>query len=63
MISLIVLALTGGCSKEETTAFNDYDKNWLVVEDDANDASTHARYLFFKETGIPVFVGCQNSME
>jgi len=55
MISLIVLALTGGCSKEETTAFNDYDKNWLVVEDDANDASTHARYLFFKETGIPVF--------
>ncbi|WP_293953899.1 MULTISPECIES: hypothetical protein [unclassified Sphingobacterium] len=55
IISLIVLALTGGCSKEETTAFNDYDKNWLVVEDDANDASTHARYLFFKETGIPVF--------
>ncbi|MDF2852737.1 MAG: hypothetical protein K0S31_3422 [Sphingobacterium multivorum] len=51
----MVIALTLSCSKEETTTFNDYDKNWLVVEDDANDASTHARYLFFKETGIPVF--------
>lgn len=55
IIPLTVIALTLSCSKEETTVFNDYDKNWLVIEDDANDASTHARYLFYKETGIPVF--------
>ncbi len=55
MTLLIVLALTVSCSKEETTVFHDYDKNWLVVEDDTDDASTHARYLFYKETGIPVF--------
>lgn len=55
MTLLFVLALTVSCSKEETTVFQDYDKNWLVVEDDTDDASTHARYLFYKETGIPVF--------
>ncbi|MDF2476924.1 MAG: hypothetical protein K0S24_2407 [Sphingobacterium sp.] len=55
MTLLIVLALTVSCSKEEATVFHDYDKNWLVVEDDTDDASTHARYLFYKETGIPVF--------
>lgn len=44
------------CRKEEVKVFPDYDKNWLVVEDDPNDATIHANYLFYKETGTPVYV-------
>jgi len=54
----ILLLITGisACRKEEATVFPDYDKNWLVVEDDPNDAATHARFTFYKETGIPVYI-------
>lgn len=56
---IAVLTLSIGliaCRKEESTVFPDYDKNWLVVEDDPSDASTHARFEFFKETGIPFYI-------
>ncbi|MBO9676065.1 MAG: hypothetical protein J7577_21675 [Sphingobacteriaceae bacterium] len=44
------------CRKEPFTVFPDYDKNWLAMEDNPNDATIHANYQFYKETGIPVFV-------
>lgn len=44
------------CRKEPVTTFPDYDRNWLVVEDDPADATVHANYLFYKETGIPVYI-------
>lgn len=52
-IFLILLATS--CRKEEVTIFPDYDKNWLVVDDNPNDPTIHENYLFFKETGIPVY--------
>lgn len=58
-IKLVILALGLGlvsCSKEEVTILPDYDKNWLIVENDPNDATTQARFAFFKETGIPVYI-------
>jgi hypothetical protein len=51
----ICIALAS-CRKEETLTFQDYDKNWLALEDRPNDATLHANYLFYKETGIPVFI-------
>ncbi|MCX2494651.1 hypothetical protein OQX63_14285 [Pedobacter sp. PF22-3] len=44
------------CRKEPFTKFPDYDKNWLAMEDNPNDATIHANFQFYKETGIPVFV-------
>ncbi|WP_113639285.1 hypothetical protein [Nubsella zeaxanthinifaciens] len=59
-INYIVLLAIGvalaSCRKEETLTFQDYDKNWLALEDNANDATLHSNYLFYKETGIPVFI-------
>lgn len=58
-IKLVILALVLGlvsCSKEEVTILPDYDKNWLVVEEDPNDATTQARFAFFKETGVPIYI-------
>lgn len=52
MLSIGMIA----CRKEETTVFPDYDKNWLVVEDNPADATTHARFEFYKETGIPIYI-------
>jgi len=56
-IAIITLSVgLMACRKEEVTEFPDYDKNWLVVEDNPNEATTHARFQFFKETGIPVYI-------
>lgn len=44
------------CRKESFTKFPDYDKNWLAMEDNPNDPTIHANFLFYKENGIPVFV-------
>ncbi|RXK86777.1 hypothetical protein [Filimonas effusa] len=54
---LILLAFVGAvsCRKEEVTQFPDYDQNWLVVNDNPADPATHSSYLFFKETGIPLY--------
>jgi len=53
---IFLVLLATACRKEEVTVFPDYDKNWLVVDDNPNDPTIHSNYLFFKETGIPVFV-------
>jgi len=56
LFAFVLFAMATSCRKEEETVFPDYDKNWLVVEDDPNNATIHANYLFYKETGIPVYV-------
>lgn len=56
LIAFALFAMATSCRKEEKTVFPDYDKNWLVVEDDPGDATIHANYLFYKETGIPVYI-------
>ena len=43
------------CDKEDNLSPSNLGKDWFVVEDDPNDPVTHAIYLFYKETGIPVF--------
>lgn len=53
---IFLILLATACRKEEATVLPDYDKNWLVVDDNPNDATIHGNYLFFKETGIPVYV-------
>jgi len=53
---IFLFLLATACRKEEVTVFPDYDKNWLVVDDNPNDATIHGNYLFFKDTGIPVYV-------
>lgn len=55
LFAFALFAMATSCRKEEETVFPDYDKNWLVVEDDPNNAAIHASYLFYKETGIPVY--------
>lgn len=54
---IILLACIGtvSCRKEEVTTFPDYDQNWLVVNDNPADSVVHSSYLFYKETGIPVY--------
>lgn len=58
-ICLLALAFVSlvatSCQDEEETVFTDYDKNWFVIEDDANDPAQHAAYTFYKDFGIPVF--------
>lgn len=44
------------CRKEESTVLPNYDRNWLIVEDDPKDPTTHARFEFYNETGIPVYI-------
>lgn len=56
LIAFALFAMAVSCRKEEETIFPDYDKNWLVVEDNPNDATIHANYLFYKETGIPIYI-------
>lgn len=56
LIAFTLFAMATSCRKEEETIFPDYDKNWLVVEDDPNDPTIHANYLFYKETGIPIYI-------
>jgi hypothetical protein len=56
LFAFALFAMATSCSKEEETIFPDYDKNWLIVEDDPGDATIHANYLFYKETGIPVYI-------
>ncbi|WP_440133953.1 hypothetical protein [Chitinophaga sancti] len=55
LFAFALFAMATSCRKEEETVFPDYDKNWLVVEDNPNDPAIHANYLFYKETGIPVY--------
>ena len=55
-IFLAICAMASSCRKEEVTVFQDYDKNWLVVQDNPNDPTVHASYQFYKDTGVPVFV-------
>ncbi|MGQ7854125.1 hypothetical protein ACUN24_07735 [Pedobacter sp. WC2501] len=53
---IFLILFATACRKEEVTVFPDYDKNWLVVDDNPNDPTIHGNYLFFKDTGIPVFI-------
>jgi len=56
-IAILILSIGMiACRKEEATVFPDYDKNWLVVDDNPTDATTHARFEFYKETGIPIYI-------
>lgn len=57
----LILGLAAGfislsCQKEEEIILPDYDKNWLVVEEDPNDPTSGARYQFYKQTNIPIYV-------
>ncbi len=54
-IILLVFLGTSSCKKEPVTIFPDYDRNWLIVNDNPNDAVVHATYLFYQNTGIPVY--------
>ncbi len=67
IITMFVLLGLISCRKEQETIFPDYDRNWLVVEDDANDAVIHDTYLFYQNTGIPVFfndtIGIQDRVD
>lgn len=56
IILVAICVIMASCKKEEAVVFNDYDKNWLDMVDNPNDATVHANYQFYKETGIPVFV-------
>ncbi|MET6996318.1 hypothetical protein [Chitinophaga defluvii] len=56
LFAFALFAMATSCRKEEETVFPDYDRNWLVVEDNPNDPAIHANYLFYKETGIPVYM-------
>lgn len=53
--AIALITIGSSCSKEKVATFTDYDKNWLVVNDNPNDPATHATFLFYKETGIPVY--------
>lgn len=55
IIVIALSAILSSCRKEEVTVFPDYDRNWLVVNDDPADAAVHASYLFYKETGVPAY--------
>ncbi|PWK79818.1 hypothetical protein LX99_00278 [Mucilaginibacter oryzae] len=55
VVLMVLCAVLSSCRKEHATVFPDYDKNWLVVEDNPNDATVHDSYLFYKDTGIPVY--------
>ena len=56
IIACVLMIMAVSCRKEQVTDFPDYDRNWLVVEDNPADATIHANYLFYKETGIPVYI-------
>ena len=51
----VLLGVLSSCRKEQVTIFPDYDRNWLVVDDDPNDAVIHDTYLFYQDTGIPIY--------
>lgn len=56
IIACVLIIMAVSCRKEPVATFPDYDRNWLVVEDNPADATIHANYLFYKETGIPVYI-------
>ena len=43
------------CNDEEEIVPSNYEKNWLVVEDNPSDQLDHTRYEVFQKTGIPVY--------
>ncbi len=47
--------LAMGCRKEKMPAPSRLDENYFVVQDNPNDAVDHARYEFYKSTGIASF--------
>lgn len=57
LTAVIILTLLSfsSCQKEEVIDIPNYDKNWLVVDDDPNDEVVHQTYLFYEKTGIPVY--------
>lgn len=46
--------LLSGCYKENDLDPSYHDMNWFVLED-SDDPLDHARYLVYKEYGIPIF--------
>lgn len=52
---LLLALLATSCRKEKMPSASYLDENYFVVEDDPNDPIQHARYGFFKSTGIASF--------
>lgn len=52
---LLMALLATNCRKEKMPSPSFLDENYFVVEDDPNDPVQHARYEFFKSTGIASF--------
>ena len=52
--AMLIVAFATACSEDEIIP-TDYEKNWLVVEDNPNDPLDHARYEVFRQTGIPIY--------
>lgn len=62
LLAVCALCLTVSCGEDDLIP-SGYEKNWLVVEDNPNDALDHLRYEVFQKTGIPVYyndtIGCE----
>lgn len=62
LLAACALFLTVSCGEDDLMP-SEYEKNWLVVEDNPNDALDHLRYEVFQKTGIPVYyndtIGCE----
>ena len=62
LLAVCALCLAVSCGEDDLIP-SDHEKNWLVVEDNPNDALDHLRYEVFQKTGIPVYyndtIGCE----
>ncbi|QEC45658.1 hypothetical protein [Pseudobacter ginsenosidimutans] len=52
---LLAASLATSCRKEKMPAPSGLDEDYFVVQDDPNDPVQHARYEFYKSTGIASF--------
>ena len=52
---LLAVLLATGCRKEKMPEPSGLDEDYFVVQDDPNDPVQHARYEFYKSTGIASF--------
>lgn len=52
---LLAVVLATSCRKEKTPEPSGLDEDYFVVQDDPNDPVQHARYEFYKSTGIASF--------
>lgn len=52
---LLAGVLLTGCRKEKVLDPSNLDKNYFIIEDNANDPVDHAIYSFYKSTGIATF--------